>query len=522
MGKRVIDAVARITGNASFTELLHSSETHQSHETLFANSFDAQGGLDNLEHSAQSTKKGKGRCDSLTESSPPSTMISPSSEGSCGSGDFEETKSRPQINAFSSDISHQVTKSKTDHENNGASSSFIDSTTATPSRLSEPIEGPTAVAAPQPVDDEPIYNIGVMKIYDQTQKAIPRLYEARWQVIRPDIFDRVHKMLSSKRRELKTKIFNKRKAFPVIELMSAGITKACSMPAVVVLISSGVRKMQKALNEDSMVQNRCKPEDGTTVELLILACKGSSTLIGMPTDPLRNEFDSQSEDMSDSNDSLGSASDSDSSSGLLPMPSIEVDPQSVSVVHDPTYITGSMRHGMGIRLVTEDGSQYVRGTCGGLLYLEVPNQPPRDVGLMAAHLLEQLGQDSRQKDKMTTEDPLVIGGIVHPKSPGAIPRYDWALFDANRLGFEDNTINENTVAVAQGSEFPDTATVVSVRTSRGELAGTLSSSSSGIMLNADQGFIQVKTIVMNKGILSLSPHSSYISQEIVGQLLISK
>ncbi|KAH8764223.1 hypothetical protein F5883DRAFT_107572 [Diaporthe sp. PMI_573] len=456
-------------------------------------------------------------------------MLSPSSEATCGSDDFEPTNPPPQINVFWPDTNDQVTKAKSDDGKIGAFSSFNDSTTAASPGLSEPIEGPAVVANPQSVHDEPIYNIGMMKIYDQTQKAIPKLYEARWQVIRPDIFDRVHKRLKHGRFAAR---FNKHRNPAIIELMSAGVNKACSMPAVLVVIPRHTKKMQDFLNTDSTVQNRCKPEDGTTVELLALACKGSSTLIGMPNDPLGNvsesQSDSNSEFLSGGDDSFteGSMDDSDSSPGLHTSTTsgvLEVDPQSVSVIHDPNYVAGDVKHGMGIRVITKDGSQYVRGTCGGLLQLLVPNQPPRQVGLMAAHLLEQLGQDSKEKEHITTSSSLIIGDVVHPKSPGGLPRYDWALFDATKLGFEDNTTNQNSVTVVQASEFPDTGTVVSIRTSRGELAGTLSSSASGIMLNADQGFVQVRTIVMDKGnLFSIDPAMANISRRISSVSYLSR
>ncbi|KAG6368700.1 hypothetical protein INS49_002913 [Diaporthe citri] len=128
--------------------------------------------------------------------------------------------------------------------------------------------------------------------------------------------------------------------------------------------------------------------------------------------------------------------------------------------------------------------------------MEAPNQPPRQVGLIAAHLLEQLGQDSMEQHNRIIGNSPIIGSMVHPKNPGALPLYDWALFDATKLGFDHDTTSFTT---AKESEFPREGTAVAIRTLRGDLAGTLSSSSSGIMLNADQGFIQVRTIVMDKG-----------------------
>lgn len=88
---------------------------------------------------------------------------------------------------------------------------------------------------------------------------------------------------------------------------------------------------------------------------------------------------------------------------------------------------------------------------------------------------------------------------MYPKLSAEPPRYDWALFDATKLGFEHEMTSYNSTAVAQGSELPDVDTVVVFRTSRGEMKGTLSSSPSGIMLNPKEGFIHVRTIVMERG-----------------------
>lgn len=514
MGERKKDSNASYNWNASITELLQQdSETHQSHETLVSIPLYAQGGLKKLEAS-QNAKKGKGRCDGSTGSPPPSLNSSPRSEATYGSDGFDPTKSATHMNAFSPDTSDQVSKGKLNHENNTASTSFIGSTTAASWGLSRPLEGSAVAADSQRLEDTPKYSIGGMKIYDQTQKIIPKLYEARWQVISHEIFDAVQKRL---RRGRFAVTFNKRQSFPTIELMSAGVTQASSMPAVLVVIPRHIKRMQDFLNKDDTVQTRCRPEDGTTVELLALACKGSSTLIGLPNDTVRNSPQTQSDSsesdiLSDSNDSFRSAEDSDSSPGRQSLNASKApatDPQSVSVVHDPINIAAGVRHGMGIRLMKKDGSQYVRGTCGGLLRMEAPNQPPRQVGLIAAHLLEQLGQDSMEQHNRIIDNSPIIGSMVHPKNPGTLPLYDWALFDATKLGFDHDTTSFTT---AKESEFPREGTAVAIRTLRGDLAGTLSSSSSGIMLNAEQGFIQVRTIVMDKGnLLPIYPAVASIS-----------
>lgn len=502
MGERKKESKASYNGNASITELLRQkSERYQSHETRVSIPFHTQGGMNKLE-TPQNATKGKGRCDGSTGPPPPSLNISAHSEATHGSDGFDPTKSATHMNAFSPNTGEQVSKAMPNEENNAASSSLIGSTTAAASSgLSGPAEGSAVAADSQPLEDTPKYSIGETKIYDQKQKKIPKLYEARWHVISPEIFDRVHKRL---RRGRFAVTLDKRQSFPTIELMSAGVTKASSMPAVLVLIPRHVKRMQDFLNKDSTVQTRCRPEDGTTVELLALACKGSSTLMGMPNDTIRNSSQvqsdsSESEILSDSDESLRSAEDSDSSPGRHSSnasKALATDPQSVSVVHDPINIAPGVRHGMGIRLIKNDGSQYVRGTCGGLLHVEAPNQPPRQVGLMAAHLLEQLGQDSMQQENEAIGNYPIIGSMVHPKNPGTLPSYDWALFDATKLGFDHDT---TSVTTAKESDFPREGTVVAIRTFRGDMAGTLSSSSSGIMLDADHGFIQVRTIVMDKG-----------------------
>lgn len=300
---------------------------------------------------------------------------------------------------------------------------------------------------------------------------------------------------------------NKRRDPAVIDLMSAGVTKASSMPAVMVVIPRHIKTMQDFLDTDTTVQNRCKPEDGTTVEFLALACRGSSTLVGMPSDPLRNNLDSQSDSNSEflysSDDYFSEESfESDNSRGpptLTTSWAWNFDLESVSVIHDPKYVAGHLNHGMGIRLVIKDDSRYVHGTCGGLLQLLNTGQPPRLVGLIAGHLLEQLGQDYQETTSRTPEHPQAACGIVFPQSLGRLSVHDWALFDATRLSFDVDTASQNNVMVAQEPDFPNESTEVVIRTSRGEVTGTLASSSSGIMLNEDQGFVQVRTIVVNRG-----------------------
>lgn len=370
----------------------------------------------------------------------------------------------------------------------------------------------------QTFDDHPIYNVGKTKIFDQKQKPIPKLYETRWQVIRPDIFDRVHRRLSRGRFVM---TLNKPKAPTIIELMSAGVDKEISTPAVVVVIPRHIKTMQNFLDTDSTVQNRCRPDDGTTVELLALACKGSSTLVGMPGEPLRNDMEfasnSDSDYFSSVIESLDSTDDSDSSAGLHATTGVpEFDAQSVSVVVcGPSNVDGNAKHGLGISLVTKDGSRSIRGTCGGLLQLEIPDQAPRQLGLMAGHLLEQLGQDSTDEQQKVTDRAFPIGDIFYPKSSGELPRYDWALFDAVGLHFEQDT--QDNFAVARELDFPDVNTVVVIRTSSGEMTGTMSFSTSGIMLNPGQGFVHVRTIMMNKG-QSLPIHLGTI-QAIISNLL---
>lgn len=54
--------------------------------------------------------------------------------------------------------------------------------------------------------------------------------------------------------------------------------------------------------------------------------------------------------------------------------------------------------------------------------------------------------------------------------------------------------------------------MVSIQTSRGEVTGTLSSSTSGILLNPDQGFVHVRMIMMDRG--SSLPNISFISSKV--------
>lgn len=509
MGPSVTESLVRSNGTASSPQLLHSTGSHQPHPASSPSSSDPQCGMDKPEHSFQAEKN---RRSSPGGSPRHELKVSSSCNAPCGCDDSDPSKPPPHIDEVSQDTSSHVVQAQLDHRKKTASPPSIYPIPTVSSGPSEPVERPPVATDWRPVDEDPIFNIGPMKIFDQKRKPIPKLYEARWQVICPDIFDRVHERLRRGRFAVR---LNKPRAPTIIELMSAGVTEASSNPAVVVIIPNHIKKMQTFLDTDSTVQNRCKPEDGTTVELLAIACKGFSTLVGLPGEPLRKDIEMQSVSDSeyvfdvieylDSTDDSDGDSDSsvelDSTTGVL-----EIDAQSVSVVREPSKVNENVRHGMAIGLITKDGSRYVRGTCGGLLQLKVTDQAPRLVGLMAGHLLEQLVQDPREDHKDATDRSITIGGILHPKSSGDIPRYDWALFDAGRFGFENDMAKQDSYTIAQESELPEVNTAVVIRTSRGEVTGTLSSSTSGIMLNQDQGFLHVRTIMMDKG--QLIPISS--------------
>lgn len=503
MSPSLIELVRRSNGTSLSPQLTHSTENHQPYSSSSLSSSDARRGVDRTEHSFQAAKSETNRSISPSGSSSHKSKVLASCDALGGRDDSDPTKFPPQTNEALRIFGNHIPETELDHRKKTASSLSIDPIPTPSSRPSEPVEEPPMAADCHVIDDDPIYNIGQMKIFDQKVKSIPKPYEARWQVIRPDIFDRVHKRLRSGRFIMR---FDKPKAPTIIELMSAGTTKECSTPAVVVVIPKYIKKMQDFLDTDSTVQNRCKPEDGTTVELLALACKGSSTLVGMPSEPVRIETklppDSDSDYSSDEYDSLNSTDDSDSSAELHSTTGfLEVGGQPVSVVRRPSNIDGNVKRAMGIRLITKDGFQSVSGTCGGFFQLKVPDKAPRIVGLMAGHLLEQLVQCPMNRHQDITDSSFASGGILYPKSSKDIPRYDWALFDAANFGFAHDLAEhlEDNYTVAQDSDLPDVNTVVVIRTSRGDMTGMLSSSASGIMLNPDQGFVHARTILMDKG-----------------------
>ncbi|KAJ0117985.1 hypothetical protein J7T55_014436 [Diaporthe amygdali] len=383
----------------------------------------AQSGTDKADYAFQTEVKKSGSCSILTESAchVSSAFPSENAPSSCGCNNFDSAKSPPQLSANSRDTNSNVSKSKLVDGNKAVSSGF-EPTPLASSAASEPMERPPAAATVQPAADDPKHSVGQMKLFDQTQKAIPKL-----------------------------------------------------------------------------------PRDGTTVELLVLACKGRSTLIGMSGEPPQSSeqflSDSDSDDLSDDNGSMLSSDDSDSSAGLHPVVARvpELASQSISVVCERSDIDGSNNFGMGIRLLTKDGSRHVRGTCGGFLQLETPNKPPRQVGLMAGHLLEQLRQSSKKENQETFGSHLLTRDILYPRSSGNIPRHDWALFDAAHLIFKYSMIDQHGLTIAQKSDLPAGSAVVVIRTSRGAVIGTLSSSTSAIMLSPDHGFVHVRMIFMNKG-----------------------
>lgn len=503
MSPGVTEPVIQNNELESSPKVPRSTESHQPLRSPSSNSSNAQWGKEKPEHSFQDAiGEPNGHIDPARSSRHTPKILPPSCDEPREDDDHDPITPTTESYTTARDTSSHVPNIKVDHGKKAALPEPMGPEPLVTSEPSEPAERQTVAANFQPVDDDPVYDIGDIKVYDQNQKAIPRLYESRWQVISPEIFDRVHERL---RRGRFTVRLNKARAPTTIELMSAGLTKASSMPAVVVVVPKHAKKMQNFLNTDSTVQNRCKPGDGTTVELLALACKGSSTLIGMSREPFRSYMespsDSDSSHSSDDDDSLNLADGSDSSAGLHSLTKVlEVDARSVSIVHEPNNIEATIQHGMGIRVVIQGSSQYMRGTCGGFLRLTFPNSPPRQVGLIAGHLLEQLSQAiEEEKQKNVPESSEIIGDIFYPKNSGDVPRYDWALFDVTEPGFEHSMVSYNGFSVAQESEIPDMSILVAIGTSRGEMKGTLSSSTSGIMLNPDQGFVHVRTITMDEG-----------------------
>lgn len=416
-----------------------------------------------------------------------------------GSHDFDTTTSFPQDDVISNARSGHVPGSSSDSSTKVVSSALAEPTSPTSpasSAGSESTERPPPISDIQLVEDDPIYSIGPVKVFNKIQRGIEPRYEARWEIIYPDIFDRVLSKLRRRRFGMRS---NRPRALPSIQLMSAGTTKDTSIPAVVVVISKHIKTMQEFLNKDSVVQNLCKPGDGATVELEVLACKGHSALIGRPGETLRIDTtfssDSDSDHVSDDEDSIISADDSDNSAVD---DSMELDADFMSVILDENHSLGD-KHGLGIRLVTKDSLRYVRGTCGGILRLETPYHPPRKVGLLAGHLLEQLGRFSNEAAHKSYEAHSIIGDMFYPRTSREIPRHDWALFDADKLGFKYAIANQTTLTIAQESELPKEDTSVSIRTTRGEVTGTLSSSTSGILLNPTQGFVRVRMIIVDRG-----------------------
>lgn len=501
MGPTLTGSVIRSNEVESIPRIPHRTKSHQPYPAQTSSSSNEQYVMGHSEQSLNHMMGESNNCLTPAESQSQKLKTLASRDTSRDCDGFDEIKLLPGMNTTSQGTRSKVTETKGDHGKKAATSASIDPATPVPSGPSEPTETSQVVTDLYPVDDNPVYSVGEIKIYNSVQKAIPKLYEARWQAIERFIRDRVHGRQNHGPRALISK-FNKT-SLQSIEFMSAGVTKAYAMPAVVVVVRRHVEKMQEFLDEDCIVQSHCKPKDGTTVELLAFACKGRLELAGIQNEMLQKdeEFrsDSDSDYLSDSDDALGSADENDSDTGVHSTSKfVEVDPQSVSVVCEPSDIDGDVRHGMRIRLINKDSPRYVRGTCGGLLKLVIPGQPPQQVGLIAGHLLERLSQCSKKPRHNTTEGACVIGGILHPKTLGETPRYDWALFDAANLESVEIT-NQSSCTVAQESEFPDLNTTVMIRTSRGEMTGTLSSTTSGIMLNTDQGFVPVRTIMMTKG-----------------------
>lgn len=266
--------------------------------------------------------------------------------------------------------------------------------------------------------------------------------------------------------------------------------------------------MQDFLDTDITVQNLCKPSDGTTVELQVLARKEESTLVGMPTEPIQpgmvSSSDSDSDYLSDDQDSVISADDSDSSAVVRTKAcSPKLYGDYLWVVLENRIASTDIMYGVGIRLATKDGARYVHGTCGGVLQLEIPNNSTRRVGLIAGPLLEQLSQTPNGERREYYYNR-AIGDILHPISSREIPRHDWALFNVdNWRGSSKTLINrvthQATLTIAKRSELPKQNIVVNILTSRGEVTGTLSSSTSGIMLDPDQAFVYVRMITMDRG-----------------------
>lgn len=496
MGPSIIKTVVRSNGKTLSPQMLRSTEDHQPYQGPSSSSGSDQPITCRTEFSIQAAARNANESGDSVQCPQHAAQVIASATAIRGCAGLGSITS-PQISINSQGIDNHIPEANLTDEDKSISRDPVETMEPALSGASASTETPHTAVDAQVDNDDPIHKIGEMKIFDQTQKAIPKLYEARWQVILPDIFDQVAARLRRGRFVIS---LNKTRALPSIHLMSAGITKDLSIPAVVVMISKHTKKMQEFLNTNSTVQNLCNPGDGTTVQLLIFACKGRSTLIGIPGGSLQDDIvsssDSDSESLPDDADSMISSDDSDCSAGLHS----EVDAQSVSVLCERDSTSGNGKCGSAIRLVTKVGSRYVRGTCGGLLRLETPNHPPRYVGLLAGHLLDQLKQTPIDARRETNEDCFTIGNILHPKSLGQIPRHDWALFNAVEVNYQESLASEPNLTIAQEADLPEENTTVVIRTSRGEMTGTLSSTSSGIMLNPNQGFIHVRMIIMAKGL----------------------
>lgn len=427
----------------------------------------------------------------------PTSQVSSPIATQPGSHGFDTATSFPQEDVISLAHGVHVPDSSLDSSTKVVSSDLAEPTSPASPAGSESKERPPLVSDIQLVEDNPIYSIGPIKVFNKMQRAIETRYEARWEIIYPDIFDRVLSKLRRRRFGMRP---NRPRALPSIQLMSAGIAMDTSMPAVVIVIPKHIKSMQEFLNKDSVVQNLCKPGDGATVELEVLACKGHSTLIGRPGETLRIDTafssNSDSDSASDEGDSIISTDDSDNSALD---DSMEFDADFMSVILEESHSLGD-KHGLGIRLVTKDGLRYVRGTCGGILRLETPYHPPRQVGLLAGHLLQQLRRTSSEAVHEAHEARSIVGDVLYPRTSREIPRHDWTIFDAAGLDFKYTMANQTILAIAQESELPSEDTLVNIRTTRGEVMGTLSSSTSGILLNPARGFVHVRTIIMDGGL----------------------
>lgn len=509
MGSSIIETVVRSNGMAPRPQALHGTEHHQPLAAPSPTSGTFQPVKYNSIHPVKPAARGTISCgDQALFPQHASQALLPV-DAVHGSTDVDAALSLPPVNGISQAPSGHIAGTGSDTSMRIVSSDSAESTLPTTSGASASTERPPPVADVQPDDDLPIYSIGRIKVFNKLQRAIEPAFEARWETIYPKVFDRVLLKLQQRRFGMRPK---RPRALPNIQLMSAGPTKDTSIPAVVVAIPKRIETMQAFLNKDSIVQNLCKPRDGTTVELQVFACEDQSTLIGMPGEPIQTDetslSDSDSDDLSDDEDSAFSRDDNDNGSRAHYVNrDFELDPRFLSVFLNDRAQFGGINRGLDIRLATTDGSRYIRGTCGGLLQLQTPNHPPQQVGLLAGHLIEQLKQTSNITSQVD-EDYSIIGDILYPRNPGEIPRHDWALFDADKLGFKYAMANRPNLSIAQESELPKENTVVLIRTSRGEVRGTLSSSTSGIVLNLDQGFVQVRMIIMDKG--SSSPISLFI------------